>query len=443
MSFISNNIILSGIVVLISFVVLFGFALKGKNLLVCAVIASLIAAFASPAGFIGGITTTFISGGNTLFSMLFLVMISGAFLSVVMDRTGVAQRIGDTISGAVSEKFIVIALVFYGILLGFLGITISTFIFYAVAMPICQRANIPKSIPLMCYLGANAITAAGWGTPIANNLMLTSAYGTGLYDAPLMGITAMVLGTAMILFFCLRELKKARQKGEQFVREGEISMIKTAESRPKEELPSLFMSVLPCILLVAGVPLLQNVAKLDPSGSAILTQLIVGIFIILTNWKRFVGSKLDAVYESLSSPLPILIAAFAMAGYGAIVSSTIFYTSITEALLSTGISGYIMLVILIMFVCGFTGDAVSGLLIATTTMGPNLLAAGYHPAALHRLTALTSMTFDSLPHSYMVNVNLQLYGHNLKSGYKYAFRTTVVMTVAVTIIALIMAILLY
>lgn len=444
MSFIYNNVALSGITILISFVILFGMAIKGKNLLVCALFASLVAAFACPDGFIAGLSTTFISGGNSLFSMLFLVMLSGAFLSVVMERTGVAQRIGDTIAGSANKRTIVIALLAYAILLGFLGISISMFIFYAVAIPICQRANISKSIPLMIYLGTTATLGAGWGVPMANNLMLTKAFGTSLYDAPFLGITTLVLGLAMLVYICLRELKKSGERGEGFVREGEgKGLVKALDPRPKEELPSLFMSVLPCILLIAGVPILQNVVGFDASGSAIITQLIVGIFMILTNWNRFVGNKIDAIYESLSSPIPILISAFAMSGYGAIVSSSLFYTSATDALMGTGISGYVMLVIVVMFVCGFTGDCVSGLLMVTSSIGPTLLEAGYNPAVLHRLTALTVQTFDSLPHSYMVAVNLQLYGHTLKSGYKYAFRTTVVMTVICALVGLAIALCFY
>lgn len=418
-------------------------ALKGKNLLLCALTGTIIASIACPAGFVTGLTSTFISGGNTLFSMLFMVMLSGAFLSVIMDRTGVAQRLGDSIVDIFGEKMIVVALVVYAVLLAFLGITISTFIFYAVAMPICKRANMPKSIPLMVYMGVTAVTAAGWGTPIANNLMLSAAYGTGLYDAPLMGITCFVVGLSIIIFLCMRELKKARLAGEGFIREGEVNMIETAAARASEELPSLAVSLIYCILLVAGVPVLSKCLGMDPSGSAIVTQLVVGVLMLLTNWNRFTGNKLDAIYESISGPIPILISAFAMAGYGAVITSSNFYTTVVGSLVNTGISGYILLVIVIMFVCGFTADCMSGMTIVITSLAPQLLAGGYNPAVLHRLTALTAQTFDSLPHSYMVAVNLQLYGHDIKSGYKYAFRTTVVMTVIVTLIALVMALTIY
>lgn len=442
MSIIYNNVWLSGIVVIASFAVLLWMALKGKNLLLCALTGTIIASLACPSGFVTGLTQTFITGGNTLFSMLFMVMLSGAFLSVIMDRTGVAQRLGDSIANIFGEKMIIIALVVYAVLLAFLGITISTFIFYAVAMPICKKANMPKSIPLMVYMGVTAVTAAGWGTPVANNLMLSAAYGTGLYDAPLMGITCFVLGLGIIIFLCMRELKKARRDGEGFVREGEINMIETAAPRASEELPSLAVSVIFCILLVAGVPVLSKLG-MDPSGSAIVTQLVVGVLMLIVGWKRFVGNKLDAIYESISAPIPILISAFAMAGYGAVITSSNFYTTVVSSLMNTGISGYVLLVVVIMFVCGFTADCMSGMTIVITSLAPQLLASGCNPAVLHRLTALTAQTFDSLPHSYMVAVNLQLYGYDLKSGYKYAFRTTVVMTVIVALVALVMALTIY
>lgn len=443
MSFIYNNMVLSGIVVVASLAVLLYLALKGKNLLLCALCGTIVAALACPAGFVAGLTGTFVSGGNTLFSMLFMVMLSGAFLSVVMDRTGVAQRLGDSITHVFGEKMIVIALVVYAILLAFLGITISTFIFYAVAMPICKKANMPKSIPLMIYMGITAVTAAGWGTPVANNLMLSAAYGTGLYDAPLMGITCFLLGTGIIVFLCMKELKHAHAIGEGFEREGEIRMMETTQPRSSGELPSLASSLVYCVLLVAGVPVLSNVFHMDPGGSAVTAQLVIGVLMLLCNWRRFTGDKFDAIYQSLSAPIPILISAFAMAGYGAVITSSNFYTGVVAKLMETGISGYVLLVLVIMFVCGFTADCMSGMTVVVTSLAPQLLAGGYNPAALHRLTALTAQTFDSLPHSYMVAVNLQLYGHDLKSGYKYAFRTTVVMTVIVALVALAMAIALY
>lgn len=443
MGILANNFALSTLIVAISFALLLYLSLKGYNLLFSGIVCAAIASLASQTGFVDGFTNTFLSGFTTLASMMFLVVMSGAFMSAVMERTGVAQKLGDVIVGLVGEKYVVIALIIYCMLLDAIGIGVSTFVFYAVAMPICRKANIPKSIPFMCFMGTNAIMLSTYAVPSPGNNMLATFFGYSLYDTPLLSITTGVVGIAIIIFMCLREQKKAHKAGEGFEREGEILMLKPVETRSTEECPSTFMAFLPCVMLLVMIPLLQNFTEAGAAGSAIIAQLIVGIFIILVNWKRFTGNKIHAITESLLGPVPILMSAFCIAGYGAVISSTLFYERVLDMVLNSNVPAYVLVVIVVMVVCGITGDAAGGSAIIMTTIGEPLMAAGANPAVLGRLTGLTAQTFDSLPHSYMVALNLQVFGHDIKSGYKYAFRTTVVATLIVAMLGLALALIFY
>ena len=442
MAFIANNFWLSGLFVIVSFVVLLVLSLKGKNLMFSALIATLIVCFASPQGFIVGLTTTFISGISTMAQTMFLVLLSGVFLAAVMEKTGVAQKIGETVVSVIGEKNVVWALMAFGFILGVLGISVSTFVFYAISIPICRKANIPKKIPLMVMLSTNAVMISTWGTPGMGNNMMATFFGTSIYDVPLLGITTGVIGLAISAWLCLREMKKARKAGEGFYHEGEIPFMNPVELRPADKLPSAFAAFAPCVLLLVGIPVMQNLTG-NPGGAAVICQLVVSVIFLIWNWKRFDGVKSVELTNALLSPVPILISAFCIAGYGSVVSSSLFYSTILEKVLNLGLPPYVLLVLTVMLVCGVTGDAVGGSVIVMTALGQPLVAAGANPAVLARLTTITGVTFDSLPHSYMVAINLQVFGYDIKSGYKYAFTTTVVMTTIVAIIALIMALVFY
>ena len=443
MGILADNFAFSAIIVIASFVLLLTLSLKGHKLLFSALCASIVASFACQGCFIAGLTGEFASGFSTLVTMMFLVVMSGAFMASVIEHTGTGQKLGDMIVGRLGEKYVIISLIFYVIALTYLGIGISIFVFYAIAMPICNRANISKAIPFMVFMGGNAVMVTAWGAPSISNNVLSGFYGTNIYAAPLLSVTTTVVGLVLLFIMCSRELKISRANGEGFIREGETLMLKPVELRPTEKLPSGLVTIAPCLLLLVAIPLLQNFTDFGPGGSTIVAQLIAGLVMILLNWKRFEGGRIKTITESLLGPVPMLISAFCVAGYGAIISSTLFYQGVVDATLNSGLSPYLLLVVLTAVVCGITGDAAGGSALAMTTVGARLVADGVNPGVLLRLTSLASQTFDSLPHSYMVNLNLGIFGFDIKSGYKYAFRTTVLLTCITTIVGLVIAMIAY
>jgi H+/gluconate symporter-like permease len=87
-------------------------------------------------------------------------------------------------------------------------------------------------------------------------------------------------------------------------------------------------------------------------------------------------------------------------------------------------------------VSAITGSASGGLQIFMQTMAPSYLAQGVDPEVLHRLVAMASAGFDSLPHCGAVIAMLTITGMTHKGGYKEVAVTTVIIPVVATLLTL-------
>jgi H+/gluconate symporter-like permease len=87
-------------------------------------------------------------------------------------------------------------------------------------------------------------------------------------------------------------------------------------------------------------------------------------------------------------------------------------------------------------VSGITGSASGGLQIFMATMADSYLAKGIDPGTLHRLAAMASGGFDSLPHCGAVIAMLTITQLTHREAYKDVGVVTVVIPVIATLAAL-------
>jgi H+/gluconate symporter-like permease len=94
-------------------------------------------------------------------------------------------------------------------------------------------------------------------------------------------------------------------------------------------------------------------------------------------------------------------------------------------------------------IAALAGSSSGGLRIYLESMGQFMLDKGVPAEALHRVAAIASGGLDTLPHNGAVLATLAVWGSNHKEGYKHIFVTCVVIPVFATIIAVILANILY
>jgi H+/gluconate symporter-like permease len=109
-------------------------------------------------------------------------------------------------------------------------------------------------------------------------------------------------------------------------------------------------------------------------------------------------------------------------GYGAVIASLPAFFAIREVVLNAGGGDpVISLAVAVNVLAGITGSASGGMSIALQTLGATYAemaqAAGISPEILHRVSALASGGFDSLPHNGAVITLLAICGLTHRESY--------------------------
>ena len=116
------------------------------------------------------------------------------------------------------------------------------------------------------------------------------------------------------------------------------------------------------------------------------------------------------------------------------------FASIVDALVNMPGMEYAGLAIAVTVIAGVTGSASGGLGIALPILAPTYVAQGLDPAAMHRISVLASGGLDSLPHNgYIVTTIRAVCNETHERAYKPIF----ILTVAIPLVAVALAILLY
>ena len=119
-------------------------------------------------------------------------------------------------------------------------------------------------------------------------------------------------------------------------------------------------------------------------------------------------------------------------GYGATIASLPAFAVIKEAVLNVGGGNpVISLAVAVNVLAGITGSASGGMSIALQTLGSTYAemarALSINPEILHRVSALASGGFDSLPHNgYVVTTIRAICGDTHQAAYPAMFALTVV-----------------
>ena len=134
-----------------------------------------------------------------------------------------------------------------------------------------------------------------------------------------------------------------------------------------------------------------------------------------------------------------LMATSAVIGFGGVVVQTAGFGSFTQAVVGADVPPLISAFAAISTVSGITGSASGGLQIFMATLAEPYLALGIDPQELHRIVAMASGGFDSLPHCGAVIAMLTITQLTHKQAYKDVGMVTVVIPVIATLATIALA----
>lgn len=247
-----------------------------------------------------------------------------------------------------------------------------------------------------------------------------------------------------------RQRLKAREAGEGFV-PGAHDNIPDLDSISKE-LPHWSLAILP-LALVIGVILAPRLVSITGFGDtfalvalansqpilwpsiALLLASFVGVLLFSTVRNRPLKVLGDGTQDSI---IPLLATA-AVIGFGGVVVQTSGFSAFTSAVVGADIPPLLSAFAAISVVSGITGSASGGIQIFMETVADKYLAMGIDPDELHRLVAMASGGFDSLPHCGAIIAMLTITGLTHKEAYRDVGIITVIIPVIATLASAMMA----
>lgn len=442
--------------IILSLVGLMYFAYRGINVLVLAPLMALFAILVSGGEpLLATYTQVFMQSLGKYVIQFFPIFLLGAVFGKVMADSGSADTIARAIAQRLGPSHAITAVVLACGLLTYGGVSlfVVAFAVFPIAVALFREAGIPKRlIPAAIALGSFTFTMTALpGTPSIQNAIPAGFFGTDTFAAPGLGLIAGLVMLVGGVLWLNRRAAAARAAGEGYGEEGGTAPV--LQERPR---PGFLLSVLPIVTVVALNGLFSRVvlpsmdhgylsqakyggveAKAVMGLWALIGALALGVAAALLLQRRYFENAKATVNEgTLGSLLPIFNTASEV-GYGAVIASLASFVLIRDAVLNLAPGNpTISLAVAVNALAGITGSASGGMSIALQALAKTYLeratALGISPELLHRVAAISSGGFDSLPHNGAVISLLAITGLTHAKSYADIF----VVSVAVPLMAL-------
>ena len=327
----------------------------------------------------------------------------------------------------------------FAMIVAFCGVSPIVIVSY-LAFGLLKQANLPRYIGMVAMAGAMVLTQQVIpGHAGVANVIPTMFLGTNLYAGADIGIPCAILGFVLVAIYVRHLVKKAEANGEEYdPMPGDDTTL-----RADDDIPPFAIAMLPIIFLVVFC----FVSILGFGMSSIYAVVYAGfgaaLICFATCYKHIHVNKFTVWQDALMQLIPVFIATPIVVGFSSVVQNTECFNAIVGAIMNMNINPYVLIVIGTTLMCIMCADCLGGSAAFLGLMSENLLAMGAAPAAIHRLTLITSAAFDSMPHNGSIMMILMCYGYEHKDGYKYLVVSNILIPSAMTMLALILSLVLY
>ncbi len=445
--------------IILSLLLLTYIAYRGLSVILFAPVCALVAVLAAGLPIMPTYTELFMIRAVTYIKNFFPIFMLGAVFGKLMEDSGAARSISRYITQTVGAERGVLAIVLASSILTYGGVSmfVVPFAVYPFASSLFKTANLPRRlIPGCIALGSFCWTMTALpGSPQIQNMIPAKYFGTTLYSAPVFGIVGAAIMLGGGLWWLEWRKNKMVAAGEGY---GEPDLRSPAVEDEVEDLnpylamlPLLTVLVLNFVLtkvigtwdqgIMAGTANLPLASKTIPVANwALIMALVCGILLIIALAFRQFKARNNLMMALNTGTVGSLLAIMNTAsevGYGNVISSLPGFAIVRDFLLSIDPGTPLVSIALVVNVlAGITGSASGGMSIALEAMGAKYIewaqASGVSLELMHRVTAMASGGFDSLPHNGAVITLLAICGMTHKKSYPDVGMITVLIPFATT-----------
>ncbi|WP_374927929.1 GntP family permease [Kytococcus sedentarius] len=465
----------------VSLILLIVLAYRGHSVLVVAPVAALVAALFSGAPLLGTYTQIFMPALAGFLSTFFPLFLTGAILGKLMTDSGYAEDLASWISDRLGPKHALLVTVLSTALLTYGGISawVIVFTMFPVATFLFRQADIPRRLmPAAIALGIFTFaTAALPGSPQIHNAIPTRFFGTNTFAAPGLALVCAVIVFGLGMWWLAVRQRQLAAAGESYTDLTEIERRDADAGRPSSSdavtpltaddsratrrvsTAQGLIGLLP-ILVVVGVNALLTYVVIPAMDTAYLSEekyggvtveqvasiwsvavaMLAAIVVIFLLRPRRARTYVEGLSQGAkNSVLPVFTTASEVA-YGAVIAALAAFALIRDGIFDVSDNPIVTTALSTAGIAGVTGSASGGLTISLNTFGEQLLsqanALGIDPEVLHRVAAMASISFDSMPHNGAIITLLLVTGLTHRESYKDIF----VVTVLVPLVGLVAAV---
>ena len=417
--------------VFLSLALLIFLSMKGWNILLVAILATVVLIVTNALNPYEAIFEQYMSGYGAFIQTNFPLFVVGAIFGKIMEVSGAASSVANLIVSKVGASKTIIAVVISCAVLAYGGVSAYVLVFtmYPISVSLFKEADIPrKFLPGALAFGTVTFAMTSPGTPQIQNIIPTQALGTDAMAGTVVGIICglfmFIVGTIMLK----RMVDKSMANGEGFVatkREEDLEEID--ESR----LPNAIIGLLPLLLTIV----LLNIFKIKVEVS-ILAGIILGLIVFAPNLDF--SNIVYHMGESCKGAINAITTTCAVVAFGGVMKSTPSFAKLVDILVAIPGPPLIGAAVAVTVMAGVCGSATGGVSISMPIVGPIYTAMGVSAEHLHRVAAIASGGLDSLPHNGYIVTLLNYCGVSHKEGYRPIFWLTVVLPFITTALSIIL-----
>ena len=412
---------LSGIGILVGFIVLMIGAWKKVNLLVVTLVVSAIIAVFSQMGIAETWAGPYMAGFTGFAGKYLLLFAFGAVFGKVLEDSGAGWRLANTIASKAGDKYSIFAFCAITLLLLYGGVSIFVIVFFLlpIGKSLFKKLRIPWSyFPGIAMIGTIPPVGMLPGSLQILNIIPTQILGTDLLAAPVVGILASILYCVIAVFYVKYIMSKSEENFD-LAEFDNIASIDLNEDELEKIAPNALLSIAPIVTALV----LINVLKMD-----IVIGLIIASIVGMVLFNNAMKDKFKTINAGIVNGIMPLIYVSVIVGVARTVQAAPFFEVMKDFMLNANIPGLLKVISVTSVFSAMTGSSSGSMTMILELFGQTFLDWGYHPELLHRLISTASLGFDSLPWNSVVVVFFSLSGVSYAKGYKHVFVTTVVMS---------------
>lgn len=415
-------------------------AMKGWNVLITSIITAIVIAVTNGMDVMSsmvGTESSYVTGLAGFIRGNLLIFMGGALMGELMDRSGAAKRIAQAIMSKVGTKgayLVLLGIAAVGALLTYAGISmfVAMFALIPLARPMFRECNIPWHLFCAAWtLGACSFTMAMIpGVPAVAWINAANGCGVSLTAAPIMGIVGSLVAIAVSCVYIKFALKRAQAKGETYeVTEAD------EQAASETDLPNLFVSLLPLIVLIAVIL----------GGSAmgvknvVYIAMVAGVVVSVIAFYKHLDSVRDTLGKGAVAGVGPAVFTSAAVGVGTVAAASVGFSVIYEAIFNMPGGTYVSAATMAAALGGIMGSGSGAVgIIAGNFLDP-YLATGVDPAALAKIIATSATIGGALPNSGAMFGMLAAMGLNHKNSYKHIAAISIGAGLCALIVMILMA----